>query len=89
MDAREIIYQIIEKNNSDVTRKELDCRESHYVENDVNYYNVEFGYFPKLESEEFKTLIVKEWGENIEIGKLKERCFRSLLDLILRKSLNL
>jgi len=85
MDAREIIYQIIEKNNSDVTRKELDCRENQ----EGNYYTVEFGFFPKLETDEFKTLIVKEWGENIEIGELKERCFRYLLNLILHKSLNL
>lgn len=79
MTAKEIVNEIIEKNNSDFTKEKLELKQE-FSEN-YNYFKIQFGF-----SDE-NCVLIKENGEEIKKDVLEERCYRSLLNLMIHKTL--
>ena len=78
MTAGEILAQLMNWNNKDVTKDKLSVE----ITEAPDYVLIEFGVFPE------NTFIVKETDLTVEREVLKERCFERILDFMIRKSIS-
>lgn len=81
MEAKKIIDGIIENHNNQPIQQKIELKK----ETGKDFVQMEFGIFPN------NTFIVKEWSSEKELDfeHLEKRGYQSIIDYIIRKSINL